>query len=66
MLFAAVNVARFLDIDPEEALSLTCRKFISRFTLVEKFAGQSGRELKSMSIEEMEALWTRAKMMEKS
>lgn len=66
VLFAAVNVARFLGIDPEEALSLTCRKFISRFTLVERFAAESGKELKSMSIDEMESLWTRAKSLEKA
>ncbi|MBQ9980803.1 MAG: nucleoside triphosphate pyrophosphohydrolase [Oscillospiraceae bacterium] len=61
VLFAAVNAARFMDVDPEQAINRACDKFISRFSKVEKLAAESGRDLKNMSLEEMDALWDKAK-----
>lgn len=61
LLFSVVNVSRFLDIDPEEALNGTSEKFIQRFQYIENAAATSGRTLESMSLEEMDKLWDEAK-----
>lgn len=61
LLFAAVNVARFLHKDPEEALSKTCDKFIARFRFMEQQAGARGKELEELTLDEQEALWQQAK-----
>ena len=61
LLFAAVKVARFLKVDPEEALERTTDKFISRFAAVEDGAAQQGRTLGEMTVDEMMALWNAAK-----
>jgi len=61
LLFAAVNVARFTDIDPEVALHKSCEKFIGRFDYVETEATKSGKELKDMSLEEMDKLYSAGK-----
>jgi len=64
LLFVAVNVARFLGVDPETALRHSNRKFERRFRYVEaKIKGQ-GRELKEASLVEMDALWDEAKKLE--
>lgn len=55
LLFAAVNVARMLEVDPEEALNATSEKFIRRFAYVEKNMKDG------MSLEELDALWNEAK-----
>jgi len=61
LLFVAVNVARFLGIDPETALQQSNRKFDERFRHVESSIKQRGRELKDASLAEMDALWEEAK-----
>ena len=61
LLFVAVNVARFLGIDPETALDRSNRKFDTRFRYIESSLKQQGRELKSASLAEMDALWEEAK-----
>ncbi|MGI6498467.1 MAG: nucleoside triphosphate pyrophosphohydrolase [Oscillospiraceae bacterium] len=61
LLFSVVNVARFLKIDPEEALGQACDKFISRFQDMEEAARTSGKTLEGMSLSEMDVLWERAK-----
>ncbi|MCH6567681.1 MAG: nucleoside triphosphate pyrophosphohydrolase [Nitrospinae bacterium] len=61
LLFSLVNAARFLDVNPEEALRQTVVKFISRFRHIEKRAAERGRPLKEMSLAEMDALWEEAK-----
>lgn len=61
LLFTAVNVARFMDIDPETALHKSCEKFIKRFEYIETEAVKSGRELKDMTLEEMEVLYNACK-----
>jgi len=65
LLFAAVNLARFLKIDPEIALKRANGKFSSRFRAMEAMARESGRELAVVPRPEMEELWDRAKQNEK-
>ena len=64
LLFAAVNLARFLKVDPEIALKKANAKFSKRFRFMEKLARENGREFKNLPREEMEALWNRAKQTE--
>lgn len=64
LLFAAVNAARFMDIDPEAALHKSCEKFIRRFSYIETQAEKSGKPLECMSLEEMEALYRAGKQSE--
>ncbi|CBZ05435.1 nucleoside triphosphate pyrophosphohydrolase [Clostridium botulinum] len=61
LLFSVVNVARFLDIDPENALNYSIDKFINRFQYIEDEAISMGRQLDNMSLEEMDKLWKEAK-----
>jgi len=61
VLFALVNYARFLNVDPEQALEKTNRKFIRRFQQMEAMAGEAGKVLHDMSLAEMDALWNRVK-----
>lgn len=64
LLFAVVNVARFLKTDPEDAINRTTDKFIRRFAQVEQAAKDVGRSLSEMSLAEMDALWDAAKQKE--
>ncbi|MGI5984464.1 MAG: nucleoside triphosphate pyrophosphohydrolase [Clostridiales bacterium] len=57
ILFAAVNVARFFEIDPETALHKSCEKFIRRFDYIESESKKSGRDLTDMTLDEMEVLY---------
>ena len=66
LLFSAVNVSRFLGIDPEASLDYTIDKFIRRFTHIENSALACGRALEDMSLEEMDELWNEAKELERS
>ncbi len=61
LLFVAVNVARFLGVDPETALRHSNDKFDRRFRFVENSIKQQGRTLKDASLEEMDALWEESK-----
>lgn len=61
LLFAAVNVSRFVHADPEEALNAATEKFISRFAKVEALALAQGRDMKDMSLSELDKLWEQAK-----
>jgi tetrapyrrole methylase family protein / MazG family protein len=65
LLFAAVNLARFLKIDPEIALKRANGKFSSRFRAMEAMAREGGRELASVPRDEMEKFWDIAKQREK-
>lgn len=65
LLFSVVNVARFLKVDPEEALRMTTNKFIRRFSHVEQQALACGRSVEDMSLAEMDKLWDEAKELEK-
>ena len=64
VLFALVNYARFVNVDPEQALEKTNKKFMRRFQYIEESAAQQNKALKDMTLEEMDALWNRAKEME--
>lgn len=61
ILFSIVNLLRFMEVNPEEALRGTVEKFGKRFMQVERRAGEQGRSLREMSIDEMERLWQDAK-----
>ena len=61
LLFAAVNVSRFVEADPEEALNAATEKFISRFAKVEALASAQGKDMKEMSLSELDALWEQVK-----
>ena len=61
LLFVLVNLARFLKLDPEQALRQTNRKFRERFGYLEQRLLAQGRSLAEASIDEMEALWQEAK-----
>ena len=65
LLFAVVNVSRFLKINPEEALNSTSDKFIRRLDFVEKSADEKGLKLEAMTLEEMDELWNIAKSLKK-
>lgn len=61
LLFAVVNVARFLSVDSEQALLSTIRKFYSRFRYIEEQAKTANKRLEDMTLEEMDILWNEAK-----
>lgn len=61
LLFSVVNAARFLDLDPEEALTAATDKFQTRFCEVEKLADARGVDMPSASLETLDALWDEAK-----
>ena len=61
IIFSLVNLARHYDINPENALERTNKKFISRFNYVEEKTLQQGKNLKDMSLDEMDQLWNEAK-----
>ena len=61
LLFAVVNLCRHLEVEPESALRQANEKFSGRFTQVEAFAQLQGQTLESMSMEQKELLWQRAK-----
>jgi tetrapyrrole methylase family protein / MazG family protein len=64
LLFVTVNIARFLKVDPEQALRRTNTKFRRRFSHVEAGVEAQGRSLREAGIEEMERLWQEAKKLE--
>ncbi|MGO1585866.1 nucleoside triphosphate pyrophosphohydrolase [Mesonia sp.] len=61
VLFSMINYARFLKVNPENALERTNKKFIKRFQYLESKAKESGKELKDMSLTEMDVFWEEAK-----
>ena len=63
-LFSVINAARLYKLNPDNALEHTNQKFISRFTYVEQQAKKLGKELKNMTLEEMDNLWNEAKKIE--
>lgn len=61
VMFSLVNYARFLQLDAENALERTNKKFIHRFTKMEDEALKTGKDLRDMSLEEMDAIWNSIK-----
>ncbi len=65
LLFAVVNLGRFMSINPEEALRKTIRRFQKRFEYVEQSLNDQGRHMNSTPLNEMDLLWEEAKKLEK-
>jgi nucleoside triphosphate diphosphatase len=65
LLFTVANLARRLDVDPEAALRGTNARFEARFRRMEALAGERGRALKELDLEEQDALWDEAKALER-
>jgi len=64
-LFALVNYARFIGVNPEDALERGNRKFIRRFQFIEEKAKASGKQMHEMTLAEMDAFWNQAKVEER-
>jgi XTP/dITP diphosphohydrolase len=64
VLFALINYARFIKVDPERALELTNKKFIRRFQQVEGMAEAQNKSLHDMTLQEMDILWNKVKELE--
>ncbi len=61
LLFSLINYARFVDVNPENALSLTNNKFINRFQLMEEMIQAENKSIQSMNLAEMDVFWDAAK-----
>lgn len=66
VLFVLVNLARYLKVDPEEALAKTNQKFRRRFSYIEKMLSNQGKSFADTTLEEMDSWWNEAKKVEKS
>ena len=64
LLFALINYARFIGVNPENALERTNKKFIKRFEHLEQQAKKAGKDMKRMNLAEMDVFWNEAKEME--
>ena len=64
LLFSIVNASRLYKLNPDTALETTCNKFRRRFTFVEMEARKKGRDIKDLTLAEMDALWEEAKQSE--
>ena len=63
VLFSMINYARFLNVNPEDALERTNKKFIARFQYLESKAASLGKPLMDMTLAEMDVFWNEAKKM---
>ena len=66
LFFSLINYSRFINVDAENALELTNKKFIDRFTKMEECAEDLGKNLANMSLEEMDGMWSEIKKQKKS
>ena len=64
LLFSLVNYSRFINVNPENALERTNKKFIRRFEYLEAKSNAANKDLKKMSLDEMDAFWNEAKSKE--
>jgi XTP/dITP diphosphohydrolase len=64
LLFSLVNYARFIGVNPEDALERTNKKFVQRFRYIEQQSKKHGKSLKNMTLEEMDVFWDEAKKIE--
>lgn len=62
VLFSCVNIARFIDIDSEQALTAATDKFLERYLIVEKLAQEKNMDMKTATIEQLDVLWNKAKI----
>jgi len=65
LLFAITNYARYIGVNPEDALEKTNKKFIRRFQFIEKQSAKDGYKLEDMKLEDMEKYWVKAKNIER-
>ncbi|MDW7673997.1 MAG: nucleoside triphosphate pyrophosphohydrolase [Bacillota bacterium] len=65
LLFALVNLARFLNLEAEDIMQKSCSKFVTRFRLMEEQARNIGQDLKNIELEQQEILWEKAKKCQK-
>ncbi len=63
LLFSLINYARFINVNPEDALERTNKKFIKRFKYLEQKASENGKSLKDMTLAEMDVFWEEAKFL---
>ena len=61
VLFALTNYARFVNVNPEDALEKTNKRFIKRFQIMEKMINKAGLDLSDMKLSEMDIFWEKAK-----
>jgi XTP/dITP diphosphohydrolase len=61
LLFSLINYARFINVNPEDALEKTNRKFIKRFQYLETESAKDGKKMGTMSLAEMDVYWNKAK-----
>jgi len=61
VMFAVVNLGRFLGADPAAELARTNRRFLRRFDLLKRYLREEGRRVEDCTLEELDAVWTRAK-----
>ena len=61
VLFALINYARFVDVNPDEALERTTRRFMGRFQHLEQAVRADGLDLANMTLSEMDVYWEKAK-----
>jgi XTP/dITP diphosphohydrolase len=61
LLFSMINYARFIDVNPEDALERTNKKFIHRFQYIEEKAKENNKQLSEMTLQEMDEYWNEAK-----
>lgn len=66
VLFSLINYARFININPEDALSRTNQKFIERFTMMEELLKQEGHAVGDTDLETMDVYWEKAKLIQRS
>ena len=64
LIFALINYARYINVNPEDALEKTNKKFIKRFSFIEKKAKESGRKIQDLSLSEMDKYWNESKLSE--
>ncbi|MBI9035734.1 MAG: nucleoside triphosphate pyrophosphohydrolase [Bacteroidales bacterium] len=64
LMFALINYARFINVNPEDALERTNKKFIKRFKYLESKAAEIGKQLHEMTLSEMDVFWEEAKKLE--
>ena len=65
LLFSVVNYARFLNIDPDQALARTNKKFMQRFQAMEDVVGSQGKKMTDLTLLEMDAIWNTVKLSER-
>lgn len=63
-LFALINYSRFIDVNPETALERTNKKFIRRFQFIEQEVLKQNKDMREMTLEELDKIWDEAKKLE--